>query len=193
MKIYGIILAGGESSRMGSPKPLLEIGGKTFAELIAEKLRHCGISSTYIVLGAHFQKIKKSLNATDLNIIINPQWEEGQLSSLKAAIRKIPADASGIIVCLIDHPMVKVKTIGRLIDIFKKATPHGVIPVFSGRGGHPVIFAREVFSALLKAPLKRGARAVTGDTSYSFFRVDVEDPYILQDIDTPGDYKNIGK
>ncbi len=193
MKLYGIILAAGESSRMGSPKALLKIEEKTFADIIEEKLRRAGVSASCIVLGCGAAEIEKSLNADRLNIIINPQWKKGQLSSLKAAVKKIPADASGALVCLIDHPMVKLSTIGKMICLFKKENPHGVIPVFRDRGGHPVVFSKGVFGALIRAPLNEGARAVTKNNRFNFLRVEVDDPYVIQDIDTPGDYEKIGK
>lgn len=191
-KIMGVILAAGESSRMGFPKPLLKIRGINFTDIIRKKLLKAGINDICLILGADADYIKKNLNTQNLNIIINKSWRKGQLSSLKTALGNIPTEAEAIMMCLIDHPQVKIATIRKLVKTYEKNEADIVIPVYKGRGGHPVIFSRSVFGALAEAPLDKGAKAVTGNPGYKILRINVEDPYIRQDIDSSEEYKKIG-
>lgn len=190
-KITAVILAGGKSRRMGYPKPLLRIGKKSFLNIIKEKILKAGIKSIYLVLGSDAEFIKKNLNTENLKVIINKSWEQGQLSSLKAAIKKIKRNTDGVIMFLIDHPQVEVSTLRKLIEVFEQKDADIIVPEYNGRGGHPVIFHRNVFNALLKAPLDEGAKAVLRNKKYNTERVNVNDPYIRQDVDTPGEYSNI--
>lgn len=190
--ITAIILAGGKSHRMGTPKPLLKLKNKTFLDLIREKITKAGIKNIYLVLGADAEYLKNNLNTENLNIIINKSWQNGQLSSLKAAIKRVKKETDGIIMFLIDHPSVKVSTIKKLLEAFREGSADIIVPEYEGYGGHPVIFSRNVFIALLQAPLNEGARAVVRNTKYITKRIRVNDRHIRQDIDTPEDFKKIG-
>lgn len=190
-KISAVVLAGGKSSRMGCPKPLLKIGDKTFFQIISEKILKAGIKNIYLVLGADSEYIKSNLNTENMAIIINNSWKKGQLSSLQAAIRNVKNDTEGIMMFLIDHPEVKVLTIKKLIKAFEAENADVVVPEYNGRGGHPVIFSSSVFKALLDAPLNEGARAVVRNKNYIKRRIIVNDSCILQDIDTMDEFRGI--
>ena len=92
--------------------------------------------------------------------MINEEWEKGQLSSIQAAIRSLPAGTDGLILCLIDHPLISAVLIDDLIEQFYAAKMKIVLPVFRGQRGHPVIFSAGLYDELLAAPLDQGARAV---------------------------------
>lgn len=190
-KIAAVILAGGRSSRMGYPKPLLKIRNKSFLEIIREKISKAGIEDIYLVLGSEAEFIKKNLNTKGIKIIINRNWKKGQVSSLKAAIKKIESNTDGIMMFLIDHPQVKFVTLKKMIEFFRENDADIIVPEYNGCGGHPVIFHRKVFNALMKVPLDQGARAVLRNKKYITQRVSVNDPYIRQDVDTSGEYDNI--
>ncbi len=191
-KICGVILAGGASRRMGKLKPLLKLEGKNFTHILKKKIKQSGVGDVYLVLGSRAEYIKKNLNTDGLNIIINNSWPEGQLSSLKTALKKIKDKYRALVMFLIDHPQVKQTTVKALIKAFKKKSDRDIyIPSYKRRSGHPVIFNRTVFKALLNAPLDEGARAVTKNPDFKKEWVNVNDPYIRQDIDTPEDYDNI--
>jgi molybdenum cofactor cytidylyltransferase len=190
-KITAIILSGGSSSRMGSPKSLLEIQGKTFIDIIKEKIHASGINDIYIVLGSDPDYIINNLNKDNLEIIINKSWKNGQLSSLKAAVQKAGDKSDAVMMFLVDHPQVKLDTIRKLINVYNYEKAHIIIPEYNGRGGHPVIFSKETFAGILEAPLNEGAKAVVRDNRYKRIRIPVDDPYVLQDIDTPAEFKKI--
>lgn len=192
-KIAGIILAAGRSSRMGTPKPLLKIGRKTFLDIIKNKLLQSGIKDIYLVLGAGADRLKESLNTDKLTVIINESWSDGQLSSLKRAVESLPENTDGILMCLIDHPKVNRSTIKKLMDAAGVSPADIIVPSYRKRGGHPVIFKKSVFQAILDAPLNEGARSVIRKEEFRTLRLDIEDRAIVQDIDTREEYSRIGK
>src|SRR2546430_9549959 len=155
-----VILSGGASSRMGSPKALLPYQGRPFLEHLLEITTRPEIGVRRVVLGADAESIAKAIPLKASEIIINSEWEKGQLSSIQAAVRKMPAGTEGIVLLLIDHPLISSALVGELIDGFYKSKKPIVLPVYEGRRGHPVIFTASLYPELLRAPLETGARAV---------------------------------
>lgn len=158
--LAAVILSGGASQRMGSPKALLPYQGRPFLEHLLEVTAHRNIGVRRIVLGAHAEPIAKEVNLKADEIVINQDWEKGQLSSIQAALRSLPAGTDGILLCLIDHPLISAALIQELIEQFYKTKSPVVLPVYDGRRGHPVIFSAALYDELLRAPLETGARAV---------------------------------
>ena len=158
--LAAVILSGGASSRMGSPKALLPYQGRPFLEHLLEITIHPEIGVRRVVLGADAESIAKAIPLKAHEMIINAQWEKGQLSSIQAAVRKLPAGTDGMLLCLIDHPLISSALVGELIAQFYKSKKPIVLPVYEGRRGHPVIFSASLYPELLRAPLETGARAV---------------------------------
>jgi len=158
--LAAVILSGGASSRMGSPKALLPYQGRPFLEHLLEITIHPEISVRRVVLGAEAGSIAKAIPLKANEMIINSQWEKGQLSSIQAAVRKLPAGTEGMLLLLIDHPLISSALVGELIAQFYKSKKPIVLPVYEGRRGHPVIFSASLYPELLRAPLETGARAV---------------------------------
>ncbi len=158
--LAAVILSGGSSSRMGSPKALLPYQGRPFLEHLLEVTVHPQIGERRVVLGAHAESIAKSIDLLADEIVINDQWERGQLSSIHAAIRSLPAGTDGLLICLIDHPLISVDLVNELIEQFYVTHANIVLPVYEGRRGHPVIFPASLYDELLQAPMEKGARAV---------------------------------
>jgi molybdenum cofactor cytidylyltransferase len=190
--LEGIILAAGESRRMGYPKPLLEIGGRTFIEQIAETMLTV-VSRLVIVLGAHRDRVRAAIpRDARIAVVDNPDYLRGQLSSLKVGINAIQPDSIGALVQLGDHPLVRVETFRSIVDYYGRTDKPIMIARHEGRRGHPVVFGRAVFSELLSAPEEEGARyVVNADTSRVEY-ADLDDPGINLDLDTPADLARAG-
>lgn len=158
--LAAVILSGGASRRMGSPKALLPYQGRPFLEHLLEVTRHPSIGVRRVVLGAHAEQIAKTVHLNADEIVVNEDWDAGQLSSLHAAMRSLPEGTEGLILFLIDHPLVSAALVGELIARFEATRKPIVLPVYECRRGHPVIFGSTLNAELLRAPLELGARAV---------------------------------
>jgi molybdenum cofactor cytidylyltransferase len=190
--LEGIILAAGESRRMGYPKPLLDIGGRTFIEHIAETMLAI-VPRLIIVLGAHRERIRAAIpRDARITIVENPNYPRGQLSSLKVGLTAIQPDAAAALVHLADHPMVRAETFQAIVDSYDRTSKPIVIARHDGHRGHPVIFDRSVFSELLSAPEEEGARHVVNADQSRVTYVDLEDPGINLDLDTPAELTRAG-
>jgi molybdenum cofactor cytidylyltransferase len=158
--LAAVILSGGASRRMGSPKALLPYQGRPFLEHLLDVTVHPKIGLRRVVLGAHAGPIANAVPLKPNDVVINEEWEKGQLSSLQAALRSLPDGTDGILLCLIDHPLVSGALVNDLIESFYATNKPIVLPVYEGRRGHPVIFASALYDELLHAPQETGARAV---------------------------------
>jgi molybdenum cofactor cytidylyltransferase len=159
--LAAVILAGGESLRMGKPKALLPYRGKTFVEHLLEVTRHERVGLTRIVVGAHADEIREKLSSHAAAIVVNKEWRKGQLSSIQAAIRSLPSGGTGgLILCPVDHPIVSAALIARLIEELDSSGKAIVLPTYRGRRGHPLIFRASLLPELLGASTEVGARQV---------------------------------
>jgi molybdenum cofactor cytidylyltransferase len=159
--LAAVILSGGASSRMGSPKALLAYQGRPFLEHLLDITVHPKIGVRRVVLGAHAEPIAKTIALDADEIVINADWDKGQLSSIQAAIRSLPDGTEGLILCLIDHPLISASLVNDLIETFYAASGAKIVlPVHDARRGHPVIFPAKLYEELLQAPMDKGARAV---------------------------------
>jgi molybdenum cofactor cytidylyltransferase len=162
--LAAVILSGGASQRMGSPKALLPYQGRPFLEHLLEVTSHPKIGVRRVVLGAHAKLIADAVRLATNEVVINEDWEKGQLSSIQAGMRSLPAGTDGMILCLIDHPLISARLVDELIGKFYRERnaprPAIVLPVYQGKRGHPVIFSAGVYEELLAAPMDQGARSV---------------------------------
>ncbi|MDP2209880.1 MAG: nucleotidyltransferase family protein [Bacteroidota bacterium] len=189
MSIYAVILAAGESSRMGSPKALLQIHGKTFLEHLVATLRNAGLHEISVVLGHDSDKIITQLPDLNVSFIINENYQKGQLSSIQAAIRSVPKDCDAIMICPIDRPLISTELIKKLIEAYMKTKPPIVIPIFDAKRGHPIIFSSSLFFELMRAPHDVGARAVVWAHHNEVVEIQTEEEGILLNIDNPELYE----
>ena len=191
-RLDGILLAAGESRRMGYPKPLLTIDGKTFIEKISATMLSV-VPRLVIVLGAHADRIRRVIARDDRIVIVeNPNYSRGQLSSLKVGLDAVQSDAAGALVHLGDHPMVRAESFRATVDSYERTRKLIVIARSGGHRGHPVIFDRSIFAELHNAPEDEGARHVVNTDASRIEYVDLDDPGINLDLDTPADLTRAG-
>ena len=187
--INAIVLAAGRSKRMGKPKPLLRFNDTTFLEHIISVLKASDVDGITVVLGAGAEIIKESVDLSGTNIVINENYQKGQLSSLIAAIEQCPQETQAILVCLVDNPFVTKEVVGKIIEKFKETKNPIIVPVFNKRRGHPTLFSRSLFNELLNAPLEQGARYVVYSNEEKILELETSESGILISVDTPDDYK----
>lgn len=172
---------------MGRPKATLPWGDdETFVSVELRVMHSAGLSPLVVVCGEHARETQAVLpQGVPINILENAAPNRGQLSSLKIALRWLrhDSDAVGALVALVDHPAISSRTV---LSLLKHVRPDRiVIPQHRGRRGHPVIFGRDLFPDLLRAPYSEGARAVVRQDPARIVEVGVEDPGVVLDIDTP--------
>jgi molybdenum cofactor cytidylyltransferase len=194
--IPGIVLAGGKSSRMGRPKALLPIGrsGETFFNRVTRTLLDAGVDDIIVVVGADAEVIRDRVRQppSSVRIVDNPDYEQGQLTSLLAGLRAINrAVPRAALVTLIDVPLVSASTVRRLISVHRERGAPIVRPVSNGRHGHPVIFGRELFDELLRADPAQGAKPIVHAHAAEMIEVPVDDEGAFTDIDTREDYERV--
>ncbi|HMF51648.1 MAG TPA: nucleotidyltransferase family protein [Candidatus Saccharimonadales bacterium] len=187
--ISAVILSAGESSRMGRPKALLPIDGQTFIERIVGALKKTSVGKVIVILGHNADEMRRRIEHLPVEILVNPDYKLGQLSSLQVAIRCVDTDCDGMLVHLVDHPYIDAKLVDRMIERFDDSGKLIVVPRYGTKRGHPVIFSRKLFEELLAAPMDQGAKAVVNTHRDDTLEIDTDDKGITVDIDTPELYR----
>ena len=179
------ILAAGESRRMGQPKALLSYRGKTFAEHLVSATRHERVGLTRIVLGAQAGEIRSRLPLDATWILENPNWQQGQLSSIQAVIRSLPGETEGLILCPVDHPLISRFLVARLIQEFDSTEKQIVLPTYKGKRGHPAIFRVSLYGELLAASPEVGAREVVWAHPKDVTQVETDEEAVVLNLNDP--------
>ena len=189
--IVAVVLSAGESSRMGRPKALLPIDGQTFIEKIVGALKKSSVAKVIVVLGHNADEMRRHIQHLPIEILVNPDYKLGQLSSLQVAVRSLEkeADCDGMLVHLVDHPYVNTQLLKSMIKLCEETAKLIIVPRYNGKRGHPVIFSRKLFKELLAAPMDQGAKAVVDAHRADTLEIDTEDEGITLDIDTPELYR----
>lgn len=193
----GVILAAGDSTRMGFPKALLLTrDGRPFVATIAETFAAAGITDIVVVTGRDHERITEALANERLpvspRVIRNPDPSRGQLSSLLIGIDAVPADAPAAVVTLVDVPLMTAETVRLVIAEWQRTQAPIVRPAMGERHGHPVVFDQRLFQELRQAPFDVGAKAVVRAHADEVVNVPVTDAGCLVDVDTPRDYGALG-
>jgi molybdenum cofactor cytidylyltransferase len=189
--VAGLILAAGESRRMGFPKALLPYRGETFLDRLAS-LFAARCSPVIVVLGAEAERIRAGGGTTGhpaATFVVNPDWARGQTTSMQCGLGAVPPEADGVLFTLVDHPAVRPATIDALL-----AGPRATllrVPRYHARRGHPIWFSREIVGEFLALPETGAARDVVRRHAAQTEFLDVDDPGILADIDDPEAYRGL--
>lgn len=179
------ILAAGESRRMGSPKALVPFRGVNFVEHLVNATHHPRVGVTRVILGAGAEDIRAKLKVDPEMVVVNPDWELGQLSSIHAAIRSLPEGTEGMILAPVDHPLVSANLVSQLIKKFDESGRRIVLPTFHGRRGHPVIFRAALYDELLNASPDVGARQVVWAHEQELGEVPTEEEGVVLNLNDP--------
>jgi len=189
--IAGIILAGGASRRMGTPKALLHYQGETFLDRLI-RLFSAVATPVIVVVGYHAEAIQSGIQrSSEAVFAVNPDPERGMLSSLQCGLEAVPNEALAVMFTPVDHPNLESSTLERLAADFLAKQAPVTVPTHGGKHGHPVCIARHVMTELLNLPPEAQASDVihryVGQTSY----IEVPDYAILTDVDDQAAYADL--
>ncbi len=191
--IAGVILAAGASSRMGSPKALLDYRGETFVGRLVRVLSPV-CHPVIVVLGYHAEKIRPAIDPRAV-VVVNPAPERGQLSSLQTALAELPDTAEGFMFVPVDCPAAEPETVEHVSSAFRgrDAKIQFVVPQYHGKHGHPVCASRAIAAEILALPSTAQARDVVHGHISATLYLDVEDAGILTDVDNPERYRQLAQ
>jgi CTP:molybdopterin cytidylyltransferase MocA len=190
--VPAIILAAGRSARFGSPKALAAAGDTSFVRRIVGALREGGAAGAVVVVREDDRALQDEVarDAPFARAVPNPDADRGQLSSLLVGLDAVDRDGvDGVIVTLVDMPLVSSRTVRTLLERSRRSHAPVVRAVHDGRHGHPVVFRREAFAVLRGADPSVGAKAAV--RALATEDVEVADRGVVEDVDTPGDYARL--
>ena len=188
--IAAIVLAAGASTRMGGRvKQLLPWRGKTLIENAIELAMQSQADETLVVLGAHADAIRPVIEKTRARIAVNPQWEEGHATSIRAGLNALAPEIAAAIFINADQPFLTREVINALIQRYRDMDAPIIASVFAGKRSSPVLFDRAYFLELEDLRGEQGGRELLA--KYSVARVEFDDARLGIDVDTWDEYANL--
>jgi molybdenum cofactor cytidylyltransferase len=185
-RIAALLLAAGQSSRMGSNKLLAEIDGRPMVARVAQRLLSSHARPIVAVLGNQADRVDAALGKLPVERVRNPAFAEGLSSSLKAGLAALPEDVDGVIVCLGDMPLVAGRDLDRLIAAFNPLEGRAIIvPTRRGKRGNPVLWAKRFIPEMAELAGDVGAKHLIGEHAELVCEVEMDSDGVLVDIDTP--------
>ena len=187
-EICAIILAGGESKRMGFPKMLLNFNGKSMLERVIENVTGSNVDKILVVLGAEREKITQLITKLDVMLCYNDDYKLGMLSSVRCGILNLPVDCKALLIFQGDQPLITPGITNMVIDAFHTSEKEIVIPVNNKKRGHPLMIGRKYFDKIKDLNDNEGLRSLAYLFPDDVLEVETEDRAILTDFDTYEEY-----
>lgn len=185
--VAGLLLAAGQSRRMGPENKLLaDLDGKPMVRHAAETLQASKAEGLTVVTGHETEAVRACLSDFPARFAFNADYALGLAETVKRGIAALPDSAEGVLICLGDMPRLRVETLNKLIAAFDPQEGRAIcVPVYQGKRGNPVLFARRFFPEILELSGDTGAKALIGAYEDHVVEITVEDPGVLLDLDTP--------
>lgn len=187
--IWALVLAAGESKRMGRPKLLLPFRKKTIIETVIENVIHSKVKKASVVLGADKEDIEKKIQGFPVEITVNPHFSKGMLSSIQWGIRNLPEDTRAVLIVLGDQPAISSSVIDKIVDSFVQTGKGIILPVYEKERGHPVLIDMKYRTEVENLSPEIGLRGVVYSHPDDILEIRVETPAVLRDIDDMEDYR----
>jgi molybdenum cofactor cytidylyltransferase len=189
--IAGIILSGGASRRMGTPKALLQFQNETFLDRLI-RVFSAVCHPIIVVVGQHADQIQAGIErGRDVLFAVNPDPDRGMLSSLQCGLALLPAVADAAMFLPVDHPNIEISTIETLAARFAADRAPVIVPTYAGEHGHPVCIARQLIAELLALSPDTKASDVIHRHVLNTVYIDVSDPTVITDVDDPSAYADL--
>jgi len=190
--LSAILLAAGESKRLGEPKQLMPLGKSTVLEQAIDNLLNSAVDEIIVVVGHRAEEITEAIAAKPVKIMFNPNYRQGMSTSIIAGLTLADPQAQAVMLALGDQPLVDSQTINKLIDEFHNHDKGIAVPTYQGRRGHPIIFAIKYKEKLLELEGDIGGRQIIQKHPDDVLEVAVDSESVITDIDTKDDYQSLG-
>ena len=187
--IWAIILAAGESRRMGKPKMLLPFRGKTIIETVIDCALHAKVDGIVVVLGAFKSKVEGIIKPLPVNGVYNPLYKKGMLSSVQAGFKALPEKAEAALILLGDQPSIPSAVIDAVVGEYKKSRKPLVVPVHDKLRGHPLLIDMRYRKEVRYLDPEVGLRELLHKHHQDVQELNIEDASILRDLDDMEDYQ----
>jgi molybdenum cofactor cytidylyltransferase len=186
----GIVLAAGAATRFGQPKQLLDWGGRPFVRAVAEQALSAGLAPVVVVIGSAAERVEAALEGLSIEIVRNPNWQDGQASSIRTGLRALSSHVGAAVFLLADQPQVTSDVIRALDEVHQLDLPAVVAPlILEEHRGNPVLFDRATFADLAELRGDTGGRSLF--SKYPVRYMPWHDAHLLMDIDTPDQYQRL--
>lgn len=187
--VCAIVLAAGESRRMGAQKMLLPFGGATVITHIVDQILRSAVRKVYVVVGHEGERVAAQLSDRPVSIVANPDYKSGMLSSVRCGLRALAQECDAIMVALGDLPGITTGLIDEMVRVFATTEKGILVPLYNGRRGHPVLFSIGYRDEILTRHDDMGLRGLLRANPDDVFELDVSSPAVLTDMDFPEDYQ----
>jgi molybdenum cofactor cytidylyltransferase len=184
-RLYAIVLAAGASTRFGSPKQLVRIGGRPLLHTVVTRAAEVTGNALIVVLGAGAAQLAPLLKHSPGAVIVNRHWREGLASSIRAGVARLPPSCDGVLLVLADQAAVTTDDLRRLAGTWRRRPQCIAAALYAGTAGAPAIFPRSVFRELAALRGDAGARSILRRSPDRLVRVPM--PAAEIDLDTPED------
>ena len=189
-RIAGLLLAAGESVRLGQPKQLLAWHGVPLVEHAARTALRAGLYPVVVVIGFRAADMRAALKSP-VTIVENPEWRAGMSTSLRAGLLALPGDADAAIMLLVDQPRLPETHLRAMIDAYEIMKAPIVVSAYRGRRASPALFDRSLFDQLVRVSGDVGGRPVIEANPHQVVQVEAGDELDLADVDTWEDWQRI--
>lgn len=187
--ICAIVLAAGESRRMGTHKVLLPFGEKTVIAHIVDELLASTVDGTWVVVGYQGNRVAEELSGRSVSLVTNPNYEAGMLSSVRCGLRALPRECEAVLVVLSDQPAIMRELINDMVRAFGSTDRGILIPVHHGKRGHPLLFSFRYRDEILSRYDDVGLCGLLRAHPDDVVELNVASPSILSDMDYPENYR----
>ena len=189
-RIAAVLLAAGESTRMGRLKALLPWHGTTLIQYQVSALLEAGVSEVVVVLGYRAETLRPLVEAyPNVSVVLNLRYRTGKSSSVKAGLRHISQDTEGILVLAVDQPR-SVTVVREVMAAHRQLGAPITYPAYKGKGGHPIVFSAQLLPEMQAIRESRaGLREVVGRHRSEVSKIEMDDPDVLLDLNRPEDYE----
>lgn len=186
--VWGVVLAAGESRRMGTPKQLLDFGGVSMVEAVARTLLEADLAGVLVVLGHEAERVAAAVRHLPVRCVVNAEYRAGMLTSVQCAVQSLPT-AEGVCIALVDQPAIPARVVFALVEALCAGERGIVVPTYQGKRGHPIALdLRRYRTEIMNLPSEIGLRALLQAHPEDVLEVPVDTEAVVKDIDIPEEY-----